>query len=309
MSGSFTNGINDPVRDIDLNLILVLESLLETNSVGETARQMGLTQSAVSRSLSRLRLQFDDHLFVKTNNRMLPTAKALQLADAVGAIVSLVRERLLPDLSFDPARLTRPIILCLDDMAEAIILPRLMRLLMAATPHCSVRTVPASDANFRSAMEHGAASLAIKETPPPFGEMMQQKLYDEELQVMVHVNADVSDPITAEEYSRLQHIGYMPADGTQFVQPWLDSQAIRRTVAVRSPHVLAIPQIVAQNETMVATLPSQLGKIMPIPNVRMVKTAFALPRMAISQYWHKRFDSEPMNMWLRQQIRTVVSEM
>jgi DNA-binding transcriptional LysR family regulator len=71
-------------KDIDLNLLVVFQHIFESRQISLVARQLGLSQPAVSNALARLRRSFDDELFVRTANGMQPTPRAEQLADSVG---------------------------------------------------------------------------------------------------------------------------------------------------------------------------------------------------------------------------------
>ena len=78
------------IDSLDLNLIAVLEAMFRDKSVTCAAHGLGLTQSAMSHSLNRLRLYFEDPLFVKSGNLMAPTPKAESLRHAVLEVMAVV---------------------------------------------------------------------------------------------------------------------------------------------------------------------------------------------------------------------------
>src|SRR5690349_16906865 len=92
----------DPER-LDLNLLRVLEALLAERHVTRAAARLGLTQSAVSNALRRLRAAFGDELFQRTPAGMEPAALARELAGPVGAALDAVRAAAALNRPFDPA--------------------------------------------------------------------------------------------------------------------------------------------------------------------------------------------------------------
>ncbi|MCS6764167.1 MAG: LysR family transcriptional regulator [Candidatus Protistobacter heckmanni] len=101
------------------------------------AEQLGVTQSAMSHSLSRLRTWFADPLFVRVGSAMQPTPRALELAPVALQIMASVRSGLLSQAGFAPANSTRRFTLCMTDMCELVFLPPLIAQLRAQAPHCT----------------------------------------------------------------------------------------------------------------------------------------------------------------------------
>ena len=91
------------LRDLDLNLLLVLDALFEEGTLTRTAQRLRLSQPTVSASLAKLRGILGDELFVRANGRMQPTARALALRGAVASVLKTVRLEILSQAGFDPA--------------------------------------------------------------------------------------------------------------------------------------------------------------------------------------------------------------
>ncbi|MBU3651173.1 MAG: LysR family transcriptional regulator, partial [Limnohabitans sp.] len=129
------------IDSLDLNLIAVLEAMFREQSVTRAAHGLGLTQSAMSHSLNRLRLYFEDPLFVKSGNLMAPTPKAESLRHAVLEVMAVVRQGILSEAGFDPSASRKEFTLCITDMGELVFLPGLLRQLRRRAPHCTLRTL------------------------------------------------------------------------------------------------------------------------------------------------------------------------
>lgn len=88
---------------LDLNLLVALESLLETQSVTETAQRLNLSQPAISAALNRMREYFEDDLLIYVGRKMIPTAKGEELAPAITDMLNIARFKIAQSEGFDPA--------------------------------------------------------------------------------------------------------------------------------------------------------------------------------------------------------------
>ena len=117
------------MNDLDLNLLIVMDAMLRERNVSKAAERIGLTQSAMSHALNRLRQYFDDPLFIKTGQAMEPTPKAIALQAAVVDVMGAVRQRILSEAHFDPATAKREFTLCVTDMGEIVFVPVILALI------------------------------------------------------------------------------------------------------------------------------------------------------------------------------------
>lgn len=108
------------MKDLDLNLLPVLDALLSEGSVSRAATMLGITQSAMSHALRRLREYFGDPLFVRAGGRMLPTPKALEIAPVVSALMENVRSSLVPGAKFQPEESNRVFAICMTDTQQDV---------------------------------------------------------------------------------------------------------------------------------------------------------------------------------------------
>src|SRR4051812_43400389 len=111
--------------DLDLNLLAVLDAMYREGNVTRAGQSLGFTQSAMSHALNRLRVFFEDPLFVKSGNAMLPTRKAEAMRAAVVDVMANVRQQVLAEARFDPKLARRTFTLCMTDMGELVFLPPL----------------------------------------------------------------------------------------------------------------------------------------------------------------------------------------
>ena len=127
------------VKTPDLNLLPIVVALYDELSVSRAARQLGMSQPAVSKALRRLRETFDDPLFVRGPSGIVPTPRAHAIVRAARPHLQHLQEDLLKGERFDPATSTRPIVLGLSDIAEMAFLPSILDHLRVHAPKCPVQ--------------------------------------------------------------------------------------------------------------------------------------------------------------------------
>jgi DNA-binding transcriptional LysR family regulator len=126
------------LKNIDLNLLVVLDDLHTTRSTTTTARRLGRTQSAISHALARLRDVFDDPLFVRSGRALAPTATALALAGPLHELLERTQTLVQTGASFDAARLARTFTMASTDFFDTVVLPRALPALLREAPSTSV---------------------------------------------------------------------------------------------------------------------------------------------------------------------------
>ncbi|MEO2038895.1 MAG: LysR family transcriptional regulator, partial [Martelella sp.] len=117
------------LRKLDLNLLIIFETVYQTGSVSQAARVLGMSQPTVSNALSRLRAHFSDQLFVRVDRGMKPTPKAMSLLPPVTDALGALRRGLAYDSDFDVATANRQFRLLLHDFSVPSVLPPLVRAL------------------------------------------------------------------------------------------------------------------------------------------------------------------------------------
>src|SRR5687767_6259357 len=119
----------------DLNLLPIAFALYDELSVSRAARLLGMSQPAVSMALKRMRLAFDDPLFIRVPSGVTPTPRAHAIVKLARPLLGRLQEDLLRGESFDAASSTRTWTLALSDVGEVAFLPRVLAALRARAPH------------------------------------------------------------------------------------------------------------------------------------------------------------------------------
>lgn len=286
----------------DLNLLPVFEALFRHGSVTRAAAEIGLTQSAMSSALGRLRRQLDDPLFVNTRAGMLPTPRALELAPLLTEALATVRGALGARDAFDPRRTRRTLRIYMTDVGELVLLPKLMRYLHEHSPVMRLETaqLPASELAVR--LETGDIDLAVGYVPQLRDNIRRARLFEERYVCMTRPDHPLgrSAPLTLKEYLAARHVLIASmGSGHQILERTLTERGMEENVALRVPHFVVVPLIVASTD-LIVSLPSRVAEA----SARLVKVKVhplpaPLPSFDVSLYWHARVENDAANRWLR----------
>ncbi|ODR99907.1 hypothetical protein AUC68_01935 [Methyloceanibacter methanicus] len=130
------------LKEVDANLLVTLDALLVDASVTRAAERLGRSASAISHALAKLRELFDDELFVRAGQRLVPTARALELAPTVHVILAGMESLLRPNKPFDPSLTMRGFAAASSEAGELILIEPLRKRLHEAAPSVRVDWTP-----------------------------------------------------------------------------------------------------------------------------------------------------------------------
>jgi DNA-binding transcriptional LysR family regulator len=288
------------LRRLDLTLLLVLLGLLRHRRAATVARELGLTPSAVSQALRRLRDIFGDELFLRRPHGLAPTDTALALEAPVAAAVEALRGALGAAQAFDPARAEGTIRIAALDLEQATLLPSLSARVRREAPGLRLVALPLGRGAAVAALAEGRVDLALGYIWDAPGAISSRPLFDEGYRV---VGAPASLPaapdLDLDAYCAAEHILVSPSgDLTGVADRALARLGRGRRVVLALPAFL--PALAAAAETgALVTLPSRLARG-AAPAFGLVSAAppLALRPFTISVFWHRRDESSPKLAWL-----------
>lgn len=294
------------LKQLDLNLLTILDALLQEQSVTRAAESVGTTQSAISHSLGRLRSFFDDALFVRTGQGMVPTRKAELLRQPVVDIMAAVRDEVLVEAGFDPSRSHRAFVFSMTDVGELVFLPPLLKELREAAPHCTVRTVQVPIEQIEGLLASGEVDLALGSIRSAPEGLYRQRLFMNTFVTIVSTrNSSIGEPLTLEQFQRMPQVvvSLEGKPGTAY-DKLIEEQGVQRNVFLTTPHFLIVPLLLERHPDLIATVPMELASAFArYGTVRILKPPVELPQFALSQHWHPRFHRDPAVRWLRALVK------
>ena len=289
------------LKNVDLNLLVVLHQLLTQRRVSRAAETLGLTQPAVSNALARLRALFGDELFVRTGGGMVPTPYADQLAAPVAEALGLLQGAMNQQRAFDPATSPRRFVIGMTDIGEIYFLPRLMTELARLAPDVTVSTVRNTAVNLKDEMEAGHVDLALGLLPQLAAGFLRRRLFRQRYVCTFRTGHPLDKRrITLREFSAAEHLVVMSAGtGHGKTDELMERAGIVRNVRLRVPHFVAVGHLLRGSD-LVATLPERLAESVAEPfGLTYVAHPAKLPEISIELFWHARYHRDPASQWLR----------
>jgi DNA-binding transcriptional LysR family regulator len=293
---------------LDLNLALVLHALLTEGSVSRAAKRLGLSQSATSHALARLRTALGDPLLVRRANGVVPTSRAEAIAGPLAAGLALLEKSLLAPQGFEPATAARRLRIAASDYSEFLLLPPLLGELTTEAPGLDVWVRPFADDSL-AALERGDLDLVIgvvgaADRKPA---IRSADLLEERLVCVVRERHPLTrGRLTLARFAAASHVLIAPRGRPGGpVDDALAARGLSRRIAVAVPHFLAAPHIVAATDlvlTMAARLAASFATVLPL---RILELPFNSPTVRASMLWHERHDGDPAHLWFRGRIAAI----
>jgi DNA-binding transcriptional LysR family regulator len=297
---------------IDLNLAVVLHALLEERSVSRAARRLGLSQSATSHALARLRTLLSDPILVRTRSGLAPTPRAESIAHALASALSALEQSLLSPKGFDPTPAARSFRLGAADYAEFLLLPPLLARMASAAPGVDLWAMPPG-ADLDGQLHRGELDVAIG---LPIAEdrarrIRCQKLFDERFVCLVRQGHPLTrGKLTVDRFVQARHAFIAPRGRPGgIVDDALRELGLERRVALAVPHFLVAPHVLARTD-LVLTVAERIARafagLLPL---RIVEPPLALAGFSMAMLWHERNDADPAQRWFRSVIVEAAAEL
>jgi DNA-binding transcriptional LysR family regulator len=295
------------LANVDLNLLTIFDALFIDRSVTSAAARLRLTQPAVSNALRRLREMFQDPLFVRKGNRMVPTWRAQQIAPVVQGALHEITGAIRPG-GFRPEELTGRIRIATLDYLEALLVPQFVNQLATLAPRlCTVVTrlpgifeIPIKD------LIEGSLDCAIGPFSLPQlsdGRIRAMRLFSDRFVCLLRApsHGKVRKPsLSRAEFLRRAHIriAYPSREGLGLIDLLLEERGLTRNVQLVLSHFTTVPQIVAETN-LVSVLPESVAQRILDRRVQIVRPPLRIKPWEVSLVWPLGRDADPSSKWLR----------
>ncbi len=282
-----------------LDLLVPLNALLETAHITRAAQRTGLSQPAMSRILSRLRLEFDDPLLVRVGSQMRLTPRASSLRAPLHRVLQAA-EALYARVLFDPVAATRTFTAVIPDVVAATILPPLLERMSKEAPNCRLRLFP-----WRADRQHMNVDFVITTEVDLYPELRMQPLFED-----IDVLASREPPPVGVDPLSLDHVAVITAGlSDDPVDRWLSEQGKFRKIKTVVSHYLLALQLVSRSSAC-AILPSRMVSALG-PALGVQATMLDIEQSADQQWllYPAENEADPASMWIRNLVMTVASRM
>jgi DNA-binding transcriptional LysR family regulator len=293
---------------LDLDWLSVFVEIYKTQSVSRAAQALGMEQASASIVLTKLRRHFDDPLFCRISSGMAPTPRAQTIyPDLLEALKRLENARGAIG-AFLPQQATREFRICMTDISEIVLLPRLINHLQKTASGLVIEAEKISPES-RRRLASGDIDLAVGFTPDLESGFYQQSLFAQDFVCLAaRSHPRIGTKLTRKAFSSEGHI-LVVASGTghSIVDKVLAKNKLERRVVLRVQSYLGVARIVAQTEFLVI-VPRQLGlALAEQESIKVLEPPLLLPTYKVKQHWHERFNLDAGNVWLRKTMAELFS--
>ena len=292
---------------IDLNLLAVFDAIVTRGSVTQAARHLNLSQSAISHALGRLRREFDDPLFVRIGNTLVPTALARSIVEPVRGALRGVEVAIAAASRFDPATTTRAFRIGMRPTTEAQFFEELVLRAVAEAPSARLASVNFRRRDLPRMLAEGGLDVAVDVPSRGAATLRSVPLSSEMLVVVARRNHPrVHGAIDLATYLALDHVLATPrSSGLGMEDDALAAAGQERRIVVRSQHVTAAWQIVAGSNMLLTLSRSNAEAMQQAAPLQILPLPIAVSPRALRLFWHETAERDPGTMWLRALIQAV----
>ena len=287
--------------DMDARLLRLLVTVVDTGSVTAAAQRLGVTQSAVSHLLDKLRGITGDALFTKSGRGIVATARALTLAERARELLGDL-ERFAQSENFDPARWQTTFTVAANDFQRDALLPALMQRLREQAPGVSLRVI-ASDVPTPEMLRQQQCQLIISPRPPEGADIVQKRLFADRYRVFYDPTVREA-PRQRKDYLAAEHVTvlYAPQRALDLDQH-LQAKGIERRFRVTVPGFAGLPAFI-RGTALLATVPGLLREHL-MRGLADAEVPVPCPTLPMYMIWHLRHQQDAAHRWLRDQLEDI----
>lgn len=297
---------------LDLNLLVAFDALSTERHVTRAAARLGLSQSAMSHNLARLRDLFGDELFVRAEGGMQPTPRAQELSAEVHAALAGIQATLLSRAPFDPARDERHFRIAVHDDMEIALLPPLLVHLEGLCSKVRIDIRPFAPAEVPDMLDAAELDLAIGVFNEGRTHHKRRVICtgDTYLCLFDPREHDPSMPMTAERYAAIPHIRISSRAALEDgIDAALAKRRLKRRIAVSTPHAVGVPYLLRRLRAVATLRRSVALAAAETLGLSTADVPITLPKSGISMLWHASFDPDPAHRWLHEELLRIAREL
>jgi DNA-binding transcriptional LysR family regulator len=290
--------------DLDGRSMRLLVTVLDEGAVTAAAQRLGVSQSAVSHMLDKLRLILDDPLFVRAGRGIAPTPRAVTLVNDIRPLLESMKH-LADRPEFDPASRTDEFVIAASGYQRELILPPLIHKIRKLAPGLRLKI---TDSRFWEVdmFRKGQCDLMITPAAPDGLEFIQRKLFKDNW--VCFYDPDSGSPEKLDDYLKRPHAKVVfTSDESSALDKMLESQSLSRHIALRVSSFSALPALMRGSDIVIA-LPYHIGDTI-MRDFAHCPLPVSLPEFSVYLVWHTGQNANPLNEWIRQELVQIVRKL
>ncbi|WP_457966105.1 LysR family transcriptional regulator [Arthrobacter sp. D1-29] len=296
--------------NVDLNLLRTFVVVYRAKNLTAAAETLHISQPGVSHALKRLRMHFDDPLFVRTGTGLRPTRLAADLYAEISGPLSHIETSTEDRTRFDPATSRRRFRIALTDLGEAVLLPRILQATGSAGSGIEIEVVPLDIQTVARDVFSRDLDAAVTSSPV-LGAVRQEILFHDRYACLVPAGLkDDGGRIRVEDLQRLPEARVGPSAGHRAITEavaTLGAGVLSRSPQVEVPRFTSLPWIVARCG-FVAIVPVDAFAALAVPaGVKLLELPFPSPVTSVHLISHHDAAAGPATAWFLDTVRSTLA--
>jgi DNA-binding transcriptional LysR family regulator len=289
------------IDQLDFTQVRLLAELWRSPNVSRAARRVGVSQSAASHAIARLRTKLGDILFIRTREGLKLTPRGTQVCEAACQAVETLTAALSSNQEFNPLSAVRVFRFFMNEIGQSVLLPPLLRYMKRNAPAASAHVMPVPLDDPGAALASGEADFAAGFFNNMTGGVYQSLVFRERYVCIVRsAHPKFRTGMNLESFTSAEHA---IADATGMAHAVIDRNLaryrIRRNVTLRVPGLHVLPVIVA-NSDLIAVIPKRLADLFASRvQIKVLPPPVPMAAFDVCLYWHERYHHDPAIRWMR----------
>lgn len=295
--------------DIDIKILSIFYWIYRFKSISEAAAYLNLSQPTLSNLLTKLRKYYNDPLFLRVGNEMLPTDLSKQLFPLVGEAIQKFELVLNFSDQFDEINSQLKFNIAMTDVSHLVLLPKISSYLKLHAPQIQLE-VHAMTLDTAEKMKSGEIDLAIGFLPNLEPSFYQQKLFEQYYVVIASKDHPrlKDSKISIEQYLNEKHIDVDAGVGHYSLEQVCTNLGLKRSIVMKLPSYLGVGLVVQESES-IATVPYYLSEVLLARgNLQIIEAPIEFPTYPIKQFWHISSHHKKSQKWFRNMCYSILSK-
>ncbi|KPG00038.1 LysR family transcriptional regulator [Rhodopseudomonas sp. AAP120] len=290
------------LRKVDLNLLIVFDAVYSTGNISHAARQLALSQPAVSNALTRLREHLDDPLFVRSGRGVEPTLRSQQMIEPLREALRLIRQQFDGERRLELGSYKRTFRIVIADMLEGLLMPPLLREIAAHAPQITIESRPSWNSSVTDDILAGTLDLACYVFPVSAPGLVFETICPcDYIVVARRGHPQIGAELDTETFLALEQVAPIPElrSHSTIDRDITIGGGVRR-IAYMVHKAWSIPAVVGSTD-LIGILPRRFAELMaPKFGLQIFESPVPISPQDYHLIWHQRNTDDPGHRWLRE---------
>ncbi|MCY9870384.1 transcriptional regulator LeuO [Vibrio barjaei] len=289
------------LRASDLNLLPIFDTVMQQQNVTRAAELLDLSQPAVSNAVARLKVMFDDELFLRHGRGIRPTAKARELFGPIRQALQLVKNEL-PGAKFSPMTTQRKFKISVASPLDMTLGTSLISSIYKCAPRAELALESYNDSVIDDRLRFHEVDFSIGFIDSKNKDYIVEPLFKDELVVIASKgHPRITNHVTFDQFKNENHGQLMSVQNNQQFHDSIYSQ-IDVKIGFKSQNVTSLLKLVESTEYIAVLPASILTTALDLTRIQVLKTPFQTTELTCYLKWHISTDKDDGLVWLKNYI-------